>query len=708
MDYSDTSKVILTAEKLNITSGKYESYNLDGSTTAKTWTALTDADEDGNSKIIKGALYNMEESTLTLEIGTYNFALEVYTWTSSTDSTEHLSQTAALEAFEVSASTETISFTTTYAGNGSLALTFKWAADSDKAGKIRRIDAGLFTLESKGETAATDASGKVSYDYEELTLTSDSDAYSADYAKSGLPNGTYLLKYRVYDSYGTNVLNTIADFVKIHGFKTENTITLDLDKINSLPQGAGGVVIDDSRISIKAEPDGSLYLNSGTIAISATDSNGEQIDTSNITAKLLYGGAVLDSEFWQWLDDGFVMLGTGEKLATGGTYQLLVTASADAGTTTVTGSNTFNIQVEDKEFYEIDVSDANYAETLANAMKQLDAPAIVKVTGAGIDTVTGGEAGTLKNISETINNNKMYGVALDLSELTEVTKIVTDDFESCAYIQSIALPQTITSLESSAFDRCTALTTVTIPASVSSIAGGAFYYCSALEKFELDSSNTVFATLSDGALLTTSATGDTSKTKIVAAAPASFSGQSLDFEADYPNVTEIEEAAFRNTKGLTSVTIGSTITSIGGSAFSDCEITSLTLEALPTTIGTTAFYNAHLSHSFREAVQAETEFAICKRLCSTGMRISKIQRAAPDQLLPIAIQKRYSIVLTLHSLLFPLIRAHMSEHTSWLAFQHLNPSLLVRLMMVMHPKSKCMRLADIPTNFTTIPSQQLI
>ena len=234
MDYSDTSKVILTAEKLNITSGKYESYNLDGSTTAKTWTALTDADEDGNSKIIKGALYNMEESTLTLEIGTYNFALEVYTWTSSTDSTEHLSQTAVLEAFEVSASTETISFTTTYAGNGSLALTFKWAADSDKAGKIGRIDAGLFTLESKGETAATDASGKVSYDYEELTLTSDSDAYSAVYAKSGLPNGTYLLKYRVYDSYGTNVLNTIADFVKIHGFKTEEEIEIDLSKINLL------------------------------------------------------------------------------------------------------------------------------------------------------------------------------------------------------------------------------------------------------------------------------------------------------------------------------------------------------------------------------------------------------------------------------------------------------------------------------------------
>ena len=268
MDYSDTSKVILTAEKLNITSGKYESYNLDGSTTAKTWTALTDADEDGNSKIIKGALYNMEESTLTLEIGTYNFALEVYTWTSSTDSTEHLSQTAALEAFEVSASTETISFTTTYAGNGSLALTFKWTADSDKAGKIGRIDAGLFTLESKGETAATDASGKVSYDYEELTLTSDSDAYSAVYAKTNVPNGSYLLKVCLYDDDdGTVILNTISDIVKIHGFKTEEEIEIDLDKINLLPQAAGGVVIDDSRISIKAEPDGSLYLNSGTIAI---------------------------------------------------------------------------------------------------------------------------------------------------------------------------------------------------------------------------------------------------------------------------------------------------------------------------------------------------------------------------------------------------------------------------------------------------------
>ena len=59
-------------------------------------------------------------------------------------------------------------------------------------------------------------------------------------------------------------------------------------------------------------------------------------------------------------------------------------------------------------------------------------------------------------------------------------------------------------------------------------------------------------------------------------------------------MTSIGESAFSDCSGLTSVTIGDSVTSIGSSAFSDCSgLTSVTIPNSVTSIGSSAFENCH-------------------------------------------------------------------------------------------------------------------
>ena len=59
-------------------------------------------------------------------------------------------------------------------------------------------------------------------------------------------------------------------------------------------------------------------------------------------------------------------------------------------------------------------------------------------------------------------------------------EVIPDGICSGMRIESINIPNTVTSIGSGAFSECRGLTSVTIPNSVTSIGGGAFYYCSGL------------------------------------------------------------------------------------------------------------------------------------------------------------------------------------------------------------------------------------
>ncbi len=118
-------------------------------------------------------------------------------------------------------------------------------------------------------------------------------------------------------------------------------------------------------------------------------------------------------------------------------------------------------------------------------------------------------------------------------------------FHDLKTLESITLPDSVTSIGNYTFYNCKSLTSITLPSSVTSIGDGAFSGCSSLTSITLPSS-----------------------------------------------VTSIGDRVFDGCSGLTSIIIPDSVTSIGKWAFEDC--TSLTKIYIPlsvTTMGQTVFLN---------------------------------------------------------------------------------------------------------------------
>ena len=116
-------------------------------------------------------------------------------------------------------------------------------------------------------------------------------------------------------------------------------------------------------------------------------------------------------------------------------------------------------------------------------------------------------------------------------------------FSHCYRLNSIAIPNSVTSIGNYAFYQCSSLTSITIPEGVTSIGEEAFYNCSSLTSVTIGNS-----------------------------------------------VTSIGDEAFYNCSSLTSVTIGNSVTSIGDGAFDGCSaLREITLPASLKNIGSNAF-----------------------------------------------------------------------------------------------------------------------
>ena len=170
-----------------------------------------------------------------------------------------------------------------------------------------------------------------------------------------------------------------------------------------------------------------------------------------------------------------------------------------------------------------------------------------------------------------------------------VTSIGTNAFSFCRGLTKVSIPNSVKTIGNWAFYRCTGLTTVTIGNSVTSIGNRAFYSCTSLTEVSIPNSvKTIEFRAFEGCTGLKTVTIGNSVTTI--GESAFYSCTSLT-EVSIPNsVTSIGSGAFEDCSGLKTVTIGNSVTTIGESAFYSC--TSLTEVSIPnsvTSIGSGAF-----------------------------------------------------------------------------------------------------------------------
>ena len=122
---------------------------------------------------------------------------------------------------------------------------------------------------------------------------------------------------------------------------------------------------------------------------------------------------------------------------------------------------------------------------------------ISEMTEDGTIAITGKIADSdqdawLQSIASAIRDGERK-ITLDLSDMSEVTKIDESAFENCSNLEGIVLPQGITQIGSSAF-RGTSIALIDIPDGVETIAADAFNGCGNLESVVLPASLTTIGT----------------------------------------------------------------------------------------------------------------------------------------------------------------------------------------------------------------------
>ena len=143
------------------------------------------------------------------------------------------------------------------------------------------------------------------------------------------------------------------------------------------------------------------------------------------------------------------------------------------------------------------------------------------------------------------------------------------DLDSRPSLQSIIIPDSVTSIGDNAFWLCSSLQSVTIPDSVTSIGDRAFKDCSSLQSVAIHDSVTSIGdrAFQGCSFLQTVAIPDS----VTSIGDRVFQGCSSLHSVTIPDsVTSIGDYAFMGCSSLQSVTIPDSVTSIGDKAFSAC------------------------------------------------------------------------------------------------------------------------------------------
>lgn len=156
---------------------------------------------------------------------------------------------------------------------------------------------------------------------------------------------------------------------------------------------------------------------------------------------------------------------------------------------------------------------------------------------------------------------------------TSITTIGASAFSGCTALQTVSLKDGTKVIGNQAFRGCTALTSISIPDSVTTIEASAFMDCTSLS-YHVDGIAKYL--------------GNTDNPKHVLAAITDKTITSFQVSED---TGIILDDVFKSCTKLTTVTIPSTVTSIGSSAFYNCSaLTAITIPEGVTTIWSNTFY----------------------------------------------------------------------------------------------------------------------
>ena len=192
-------------------------------------------------------------------------------------------------------------------------------------------------------------------------------------------------------------------------------------------------------------------------------------------------------------------------------------------------------------------------------------------------------------IIETTDNTLIAGCKNTIIP-NSVTKIGNFAFERCGSLTSIVIPNSVTSIGHYAFYCCDSLTSVDIPNSVIEIGYGVFESCFGLTSIVVESGNPRYDSRNN-----CNAIIETAYNTLIYGCKNTI----------IPNsVTTIDDYAFYDCDGLTSIVIPNSVTSIGDGAFCNCwrltDVYCYIADLSKVSSGNRTFYsNNHASYSVR-------------------------------------------------------------------------------------------------------------
>jgi hypothetical protein len=161
-----------------------------------------------------------------------------------------------------------------------------------------------------------------------------------------------------------------------------------------------------------------------------------------------------------------------------------------------------------------------------------------------------------------------------------VTSINFGVFYGCTSLISVTIPESVTSIQAEAFAGCSSLTSINIPDIMNFIGFNAFFDCTGLKEFIVSEQNAQYSVI-DGVLC------NKNKTTLI-----SYPNSKAKTYTIPESVTTIGEYAFYDCIDLTAITIPNNVISIGEYAFYGCiGLTSVTIPNSVTTIEAYTFYN---------------------------------------------------------------------------------------------------------------------